>query len=166
MNQSGKKSSAASVADREIVSVRVFAAPRTQVFGAFADPVQLARWWGPKDFTATIHEFDLRPGGRWRVTLHGPNGVDFANDKFFTEITAPERIVFAHRETGHDFSMAMTFALHGAGTQLTWRMRFESAADCARARELIRAANEQNFDRLAAHLAQLHSTHAQHAQPQ
>ena len=33
-------------ADGEIRNERVFAAPRTEVFGAFADPVALARWWG------------------------------------------------------------------------------------------------------------------------
>lgn len=153
MSQPGEKSSAASVAGREIVSARIFAAPRVAVFKAFADPVQLARWWGPKNFTATIHEFDFHPGGRFRVTLHGPNGVDFENDKYFTEIAAPERIVFAHRETGHDFSMSMDFAARGAGTELTWRMFFESADDCARSRAIILVANEQNFDRLAAHLS-------------
>ena len=40
--------------DREIVTTRVVA--------------------GPKGFTNTFQEFDLRPGGRWPFVVHGPNG--------------------------------------------------------------------------------------------
>ena len=142
-------------AEREIVSTRVFAAPRAAVFGAFADPVRLAQWWGPSGFTNTIHEFELRPGGRWRFTMHGPDGNDYPNEKDFTEVVPPARIVFLHRQAGHGFQMTMIFSERGAGTELTWRMQFESAAEFAKVKGFIAAANEQNFDRLAAHLAKI-----------
>jgi uncharacterized protein YndB with AHSA1/START domain len=140
-------------AEREIVSTRVFAAPREAVFGAFADPVRLAQWWGPAGFTNTIHEFDLRPGGRWRFTMHGPDGADYPNEKEFVEVVPAARIAFRHRQAGHDFQMTMEFSAHDAGTELTWRMQFESAAEFARIKGFIAIANEQNLDRLAAHLA-------------
>ena len=54
-------------ADREFVHSRLIDAPRERVFKAFSDPVHLARWWGPNGFTSTVHEFDLRPGGTWRL---------------------------------------------------------------------------------------------------
>ena len=139
--------------EREIVSTRVFAAPRAAVFGAFADPARLAQWWGPRGFTNTIQEFDLRPGGRWRFTMHGPDGADYPNEKEFTEVVPAERIVFRHAQTAHGFQMRMTFAEESGGTRLIWRMAFDSAADCAPVKSFIAAANEQNFDRLAAHLA-------------
>jgi uncharacterized protein YndB with AHSA1/START domain len=138
---------------REIVSARVFAAPRESVFNAFADPARLPRWWGPKGFTNTIHQFDLKPGGRCRLTMHGPNGADYHNEKEFTEVVKPERIVFQHLEPMHRFQMTMLFAEEGGKTRLTWRMLFESAAEASRLRSFISEANEQNFDRLAAHLA-------------
>ena len=138
---------------REIVSTRVFSAPRESVFNAFADPDQLARWWGPKDFTNTFHEFDLRPGGRWRFVMHGPNGGRYENATDFVEVVRPERIVFQHRQPMHRFQMTMTWEEESGRTRLTWRMRFDSVADCAQVRSLISIANEQNFDRLAAHLA-------------
>ena len=140
-------------ADREIVCTRVFAAPRETVFAAFADPARLAQWWGPDGFTNTIHEFDLRPGGRWRFTMRGPDGADYPNEKEFTEVVPPERIVFLHRQAGHDFQMTMIVAEHEAGTELAWRMLFESAVEFAKVKGFIAVANEQNFDRLAAHLA-------------
>lgn len=67
------------IADLQIVSTRVFDFPRDLVFGAWTDPAHLAHWWGPKGFTNSFHEFDLRPGGNWRFVMHGPDGVDYRN---------------------------------------------------------------------------------------
>ena len=52
-------------AANEIVITRVFAAPRSMVWGALADPWQVGQWWGPVGFTTTILEMDLRAGGKW-----------------------------------------------------------------------------------------------------
>lgn len=60
--------------DREIVSVRVVNASREIVFKAWTDPQHLRSWWGPNGFTNTFHEFDLKPEGHWRFTMHGPDG--------------------------------------------------------------------------------------------
>jgi uncharacterized protein YndB with AHSA1/START domain len=141
------------ISDREIISTRDFAAAREELFAAFSDPARLAQWWGPAGFTNTIREFDLRPGGAWHLTMHGPDGTDFHNESRFLEVVRPERIVFEHEEPVHRFRMTMTFAAHGMGTTLTWRMVFESAEEVTKLGALIVAANEQNFDRLAAHLA-------------
>lgn len=141
--------------EREIVSTREFAAPRTAVFDAFADPRQLPQWWGPKGFTCTLPEFDFRPSGRCRLILHGPDGAAYQNEKRFVEIMRPERIVFDHLQPRHDFQMTMIFAEESGKTRLTWRMLFDSTAEVSKLRNLISEANEQNFDRLAAHLAKL-----------
>ena len=138
--------------EREVLSSRFFAEPPEAVFAAFADPAQLARWWGPNGFANTFHEFDFRPGGRWRFTMHGPDGAEYHNECDFTEVSRGERIVFVHQLPVHRFEMTMTFADQAGGTALTWRMLFDSAADCAPIKRFIAAANEQNFDRLAAHL--------------
>ena len=139
--------------DHEIVSRRIIAAPRDVVFQAFSDPAQLARWFGPKGFTNTFHAFELRPGGAWRFTMHGPDGANYENQNRFTEIVPPERIIYQHLQPMHSFSMTMTFAEQSGKTELTWRMVFESAAEVAKLRGFIAAANEQNFDRLETHLA-------------
>ena len=84
--------------DREIVSTRLFAISREKVFNAFADPKQLAQWWGPNDVLLnTIEEFDLRAGGSWRLIMHAPNGTDYhGNQSEFTDVVRPERIVYRH----------------------------------------------------------------------
>ena len=40
-------------------------------------------------------------------------------------------------------------------TRLAWRMLFESASECSKVRDVIPRANEENFDRLEAHLAKM-----------
>ena len=139
--------------DHTIVSTRLFDAPRERVFDAFSDPERLKRWWGPSGFTNTFHEFDLRPGGAWRFVMHGPDGTDFPTEKRFVEFAPPARVAFDHLQRTHRFRMLMTFDEEAGRTRLTWRMVFESADETAPVREFIVRANEQNFDRLAAHLA-------------
>jgi uncharacterized protein YndB with AHSA1/START domain len=140
--------------DRTLVNTRVFAAPRSTVFAAFSDPAQLVLWWGPKGFTNTLQEFDLRPGGTWRIVLHGPDGSDYPNEKKFVEVVAPERVVFDHLgPMMHSFRMTLLYEDLGAKTRVTWHMRFESADEVAKLGKFIAEANEQNFDRLEAHLA-------------
>ncbi len=58
-----------SSSDREIVNSRIVNAPVDMVYAAFANPDHLKTWWGPAGFTNTIHQFDLRPGGKWILTI-------------------------------------------------------------------------------------------------
>ena len=49
--------------------------------------------------------------------------------------------------------MTMTSPTGAGGRVLTWRMRFESAAELDRIRAIIVPAGEENFDRLRDYLA-------------
>lgn len=140
--------------ENELINSRVIPAPRERVFEAFADPAQLAKWWGPNGFTNKVGKFDFRVGGRWEIVMQGPDGAVYDNESEFTEIVKPERIVYTHLQPFHRFEMKMLFAFTNHNeTRLTWRMRFADAGDFERVREHVIPANEQNFDRLVAHLA-------------
>lgn len=67
----------AGIIAREIVTTRVFDAPRAMVFAAWTDPDQLKLWWGPKGFSNTFHTCEIKPGGLWTYTMHGPDGKKF-----------------------------------------------------------------------------------------
>ncbi len=82
--------------DREIVMTRVFDAPREVVFEMWTDPKHLVHWWGPRGFTTTIQEMDVRPGGLWRKIMHGPDGANYPNHSVFLEVVKPERLVYKH----------------------------------------------------------------------
>lgn len=136
-----------------IVSTRWVSASRDAVFAAFSDPARLAQWWGPAGFTNAIHEFDFRTGGRWRFTMRGPDGKAYEMDKRFAEVTPPACIVLRHVQSGHSFSLRMTFEAKRGGTEVGWDMRFDDPAEAERLRDFLVPANEQNFDRLTAHLS-------------
>ncbi|MCC7398603.1 MAG: SRPBCC domain-containing protein [Planctomycetes bacterium] len=82
--------------DRLIETVRIVDAPRELVWKAWTDPRHLAQWYGPTGFTTTTQVHELRVGGQWRFTMHGPDGHDYPNLITFLELQAPERIVYKH----------------------------------------------------------------------
>ncbi len=137
---------------RGIVSSRALPVTRDEVFQAFSDPARLAQWWGPQGFTNDFQQFDFRPRGAWKFTLRGPDGTVHAMDQQFVEIVRPERIVMRHIQPGHDFTLIMTYLAREGRTELVWVMRFDDPAEGERVRAFVLPANEQNFDRLAAHL--------------
>lgn len=112
--------------DREIVATRVFDARRELVWKMWTDPKHIAQWWGPKGFTNTIHEMDVRPGGVWRFVMHGPDGRDYQNEIVYVDVVEPKRLVYDH-VSGPPFHVMATFAEQGDKTGVTVRMLFESA---------------------------------------
>ena len=140
--------------DRELRTSRTIGSPRERVFRAFADPAELAGWWGPKGFTNTFHEFDLRKGGSWRFTMHGPDGRNYSNESVFVEVEPPKRVLLRHLSAPR-FEMTITFAEQGEGTVVGWRQVFETAAERERIGKYAVEANEQNLDRLAAHVLRM-----------
>lgn len=142
------------VSDMELATTRIFDAPREIVFMAWTAPEYLIRWFGPKGFTCTFHEIDVRPGGKWIFTMHGPDGVDYPNEWQYEAIEAPARIVLRHLESPK-FQLIATFDDVGGKTKLTFRQLFDSAEECARVKLFAVEANEQNLDRLGDELARL-----------
>lgn len=119
-------------ADRELRFTRVFGAPPEVVFRAWTDPEQVGRWWGPRGFTTTTHSMDLRPGGLWKHTMHGPDGVNYPNTTEYLEVKPPERLAYRNsgskeREKEIWFEATVEFrpAPRG-GTRLDLRMVFPS----------------------------------------
>jgi uncharacterized protein YndB with AHSA1/START domain len=153
---------ARSTADREIVITRVFDAPRELLWKAWTDPQQVVQWWGPRGFTTTIHEMDVRPGGVWRQTMHGPDGTDYPNKSVFIEVVKPERIVYSMSggrkgDPAHQFEATWTFEEQGNKTKLTLRMVFASAMvreHVAKTYGVVEGGN-QTLDRLGEFVAKV-----------
>jgi hypothetical protein len=73
-------------------------------------------------------------------------------EKTFVEVDPPRRVVVRHVQAGHDFTLAMDYQEVPGGTRLIWRARFATPEQLAAVAERFAKANEQNFDRLSAHL--------------
>ena len=120
--------------DREIFLARDFDAKRELVWEAMTNPKHVVNWWGPRGFSTTVEEMDLRVGGAWRHVMHGPDGANYPNRSVFKEIVKPERIVFTHggrREGGSGVRFVSTWSFEqvaGGKTRVSIRMVFPSAA--------------------------------------
>jgi len=117
--------------ERTVEISRVFQAPRKLVYEAFADPKQVVEWWGPDGFSTTVLEMDLRPGGKWRLVMHGPDGTDYPNEMTITAVVPMERIeidLVGGKEGATLVRMhkTITWADEDGGTRLTLKNVFES----------------------------------------
>jgi uncharacterized protein YndB with AHSA1/START domain len=133
-------SKSADTSDREIAATRILRAPRELVFELWTIPEHIVNWWGPTGFTTTMDVMDVRAGGEWRFTMHGPDGTDYRNKNVYDEVKRPERIVYTHFSP--DFQATVTFEEHGESgceTKLTMRMVFETAAERNRTVEKFNA---------------------------
>jgi uncharacterized protein YndB with AHSA1/START domain len=150
-----RETTAPEISDTEIVASRAFDSPRPQVYRAWIEPDRVGKWWGPAGFTITTHEIDVRPGGIWRFTMHGPDGVDYQNKILYVEIAEPDRLVYDH-VSGPRFHAVVTFGDEPISwTRVTVRMVFESAAERDRVAEKFGAVEglSQTLERLGEHLA-------------
>jgi uncharacterized protein YndB with AHSA1/START domain len=128
---------------------KLIAASPAQVFAAMRDPTRVARWWGPTGFTNTIHKYEFAIGGRWLLTMHGPDGKDYPNESRFTRIV-PDQLFEVEHLGGHHFLLTLELQPHAAGTTVLWRQTFDTAEHYIQLAEFVAAANEQNLERLAA----------------
>ena len=109
----GRSGDRAWALDREIVLSRVFDAPRDLVFRAWTEKEHFAKWFGPRGFTTTIREADMRVGGLLRFDMLAPDGKVYDNRIAFLEIRPPELLVFDHGSDKDDdpgrFHVTITF---------------------------------------------------------
>lgn len=133
---------------KEIYSPRILNSPVEMVYRAFEIPNHLKNWWGPEGFTNTIHEFDLKPGGNWMLTMHGPEKGNYENSSVF-ETVLPNKLVSWKRKSQPLFDMEIAFEkLDENKTKISFRMIFETAEECEKIRKFAEPKNEENFDRL------------------
>ena len=140
----------------EIYLTRVYDLPVKTVWDAWTDPEQVAKWWGPRGFTLTTHNKDLRPGGIWDYTMHGPDGVDYPNKTLYYEVEECKKLVYDHGS--HDdrpplFRVTVLFSESNGKTTMDMTMALPTAEEAEAARKFIKeAGGNATWDRLAEYL--------------
>jgi uncharacterized protein YndB with AHSA1/START domain len=170
-----RRPEAPGLGDRELLLTRIIRAPRSRVFDAWTDPTQVAAWWGPQGYGNPVCKMDVWPGGRYRIVMRSPDGVDFPVWGTFHEVVEPERLVFTdtwegfpadwlerlsqHRPRGEANAIqealnTVTFEDYDGKTRLTIRTVFESRATRdAMMRMGVAQSWAESIDRLERHLA-------------
>lgn len=145
----------------EIHITRIYDAPVAAVWDAFTDPDRVAHWWGPRGFTLTTHGKELRPGGIWHYTMHGPDGTDYPNKTLYHEVEEYRKLVYDHG--GNDeraplFRVTVLFSESAGQTTMEMSMGFPTPEEAAAARRFIReAGGNSTWDRLAEYLDETRS---------
>lgn len=137
------------VESRSDIRTKYIAAPPARVFAAMQDPARVAKWWGPDGFTNSIQTYEFEPGGRWLLTMHGPDGKDYPNESRFTRIVQ-DRLFEIEHLNGHHFVLTLELLPCGEGTNVLWRQSFDTPKHYEALAAFVAGANEQNLARLAA----------------
>ena len=109
---------------QELKTIKTINAPIEKMWEVWTNPDHLAKWWGPNGFTNTIHQMDLKKGGEWKMTMHGPDGTNFPNRSIFLEIIPNKKIVFEHFNP--HFITTVRFEYVDSATRIEWSMLFDS----------------------------------------
>jgi uncharacterized protein YndB with AHSA1/START domain len=144
-----KEQTGAVSASRELRVSRLINAPVALVFEAWTNPEHIKHWWGPNGFTHTIYKMDVKPGGAWEFTMHGPDGANYESKQMYVEIVTSERIVMKHPAAGYEMTVDFV-PEEGNKTRVDICNVFESAEVLAEVIRRVKADEglAQNADRM------------------
>lgn len=142
--------------NNELSITRTLNAPIELVWKVWTEPEHIAKWWGPNGFTNTIYKMEVKPGGIWDFTMHGPDGTDFKNQNMYVEVVKHKKLIFDHISTPK-FRFSVNFTPQGNKTLLEWKSTFESAEELKKVIEVFKADEgmKQNVDKLESYLTTL-----------
>jgi uncharacterized protein YndB with AHSA1/START domain len=122
-----------------------------EIFAAFADPIRLSKWWGPKGFQNTFDVFEFKNNGQWIFTMHAPDGQKYLNHCIFDQIDFGKKIVIKHKVEPY-FTLTLNLEFDGIQTELFWIQVFDDQDAANAMRQIVLKANEDNLDRLGQNL--------------
>ena len=65
-----------------------------KVYGAWTDPAQIVRWFGPESGKVARADLDVRVGGRYAITFFGDDGEEHNIGGVYREVVENERLQF------------------------------------------------------------------------
>ena len=136
------------IESRSDIRNKLISASPAEVFAAISDPARIAKWWGPAGFSSTIHTFEFYPGGRWLLTMQGPDGTQYPNESRFTRIETNSLFEIEHLN-GHHFILTIELHALDDATEVRWQQTFDTVEHYQQLAQFIEVANEENLERLA-----------------
>jgi len=145
-----------------LVITRIFDAPRALVWEAWTDSTKAKGWMGPRGFSTTHLESDLRPRGVWRACLRREdNGEELWQSGIYLEVVAPARFAFSfawddvNQRRGHETRITLTFA---EGHEITTMVFRQEMFKTVEERDAHQQEWNSTLDRLTEYLAKSHSS--------
>lgn len=111
----------------DLVVERTIAVAPERVWAAWTEPELMVQWFTPAPWKTAAAEVDLRPGGKFLVTMESPDGEQFPNAGCYL-VVEPTRLLVWTSALGADFRPASP--TNGADDMsLTARIEIEPTAD-------------------------------------
>lgn len=105
--------------------------------------------------TTTLRK-DVKTGGDWLFTMHGPDGKDYPNYVKFGEVVPGARLEYEHGAVADQppmFRVVVSFSELNNKTKMNFRMIFSSSEEADEKRKFIRSVGgDSTWDRLAEYL--------------
>ena len=110
---------------------RLVPAARERVFDAWTQAKDLDRWTAPPPMTARA-QVDLRVGGRYRIVMRGPDGVDRAVGGVYRVVERPSKLVYTWKwEESPMGDSIVTVEFHARGKETEVVLLHEGLTDDA-----------------------------------
>jgi uncharacterized protein YndB with AHSA1/START domain len=77
----------------QLMIERTFDAPLALVWRIWESREHLIRWWGPKDFTCTALEWELRVGAKWKACIVSAKHLSWMSGEI-REVAPKNKIAF------------------------------------------------------------------------
>jgi uncharacterized protein YndB with AHSA1/START domain len=100
--------------------------PPSLVWAAWTKPEHLVHWFTPAPWKTPTAEIDLRPGGKFRTVMEGPEGERMDNTGCYLDVVENQRLVWTSALTEgfrpnlapapFHFTAAILLEAKGAGT--------------------------------------------------
>jgi uncharacterized protein YndB with AHSA1/START domain len=107
-----------------LVLKRFYPVAPEKVWHAWTTPDALRIWFGQAESPVWAADIDVRAGGRYRLVLREPGGVQYTASGTFVEAAAPRRLQFTWEQRGgpYEGDALITVDLRGVpgGTELTF----------------------------------------------
>jgi uncharacterized protein YndB with AHSA1/START domain len=104
---------------------RTIKAPLRRVFDAWTRPEEMKQWAAPGPLAVPVAEVDLRVGGRYRMTMRGPDGAEHRVVGVYREVDPPRRLVYTWSwetdPTVTDTVVTVEFHDRGGSTEVVLR---------------------------------------------
>jgi uncharacterized protein YndB with AHSA1/START domain len=111
----------------ELKISRVISAPRARVYDAWTKPEQMKEWFAPKPFQLVVKTMDFRVGGRFEMSMRGPDGSEFPFSGTYRVIEAGKKLEWTGEFTEgpvDQMTTTVTFADEGGKTRVDAHQRF------------------------------------------
>lgn len=145
--------------ENELRLVRVFDAPVKLVWQMWTEDEHVKKWYGPRGFSYTTKSKEIKVGGKWIFTMHGPDGVDWLNVTTYLEVEPYKKLVYDHggnEEREALFRVTVTFEEFKGKTVMDMTMSFATIELATQIKQFVKdAQGDATWDRLAEHLEEV-----------